>query len=730
MNPSEPSAIKEASGAPAILADVVVSSPSFLLLFLASFVALYFELVVIRYLATEIRIFAYLKNLALIASFFGIGLGMILEKTSRTLKRLFPWITATLLLLIRFASVFKLTHLPIPTFGYKVYTVQPIVLSGNFHALSVFVTILIYLAVVPGIMYLIVAFFTTLGGFVGESLRQFAPLPGYGINLAGSLAGIAIFTVVSFLGAPPAVWILLGLLAVVPFFARQRLALVVFGLTVGVMALPQPGTSWSPYYRIELSEVPPPTGWPHPAAYWASVNHDFHQVMIDMSPEFTTKYPDFVPNKYVRSYLELPYRFDPHPNRVLVVGAGTGNDVASALEHGANHVDAVEIDPYILALGRKYHSNHPYDSPRVTVFVDDARAFFTKTTEKYDLIVFAALDSQTMLSSLSSIRLDNYVYTVESFREARSLLKQNGTLVMTFGSGKTFLSERLFAMLENAFQKSPLAYSTGNGIGVAFVEGYGATPQTIEGYPEITGEMQSHVASALLAADHWPFLYLESRTIPFAIWTVLVLFLYFATVTLQRRVPLRRIASRQGLHLFFLGAGFMLLETKGVTELSLLFGSTWIVNAVVIAAFLTMGLLANTVIRIRPVSRKVAYSLLIVILAAGMFVPYALLEALATPEKVMAAAFLAGLPVFFSGMIFSRSFKDVEQPAQALGINLLGAVVGGVLENLVMVGGTAILGFLALVLYGLSAGCVPGLSSQQETSTELGGAIAKPASLE
>jgi hypothetical protein len=195
-----------------------------------------------------------------------------------------------------------------------------------------------------------------------------------------------------------------------------------------------------------------------------------------------------------------------------------------------------------------------------------------------------------------------------------------------------------------------------------------------------------------------------------------VLFLYFATAVLQRRGQLRNFASRQVLHLFFLGAGFMLLETKGVTELSLLFGSTWIVNAVVITAFLAMGLLANTFIIFKPVPRGIAYAVLFMILLVGMFVPYSLLGALPATAKVLAAATLAGIPVFFSGLIFSRSFRDVTHPAQALGINLLGAVVGGVLENFVMIGGTLILGILALLLYGLSAAFVPAPSSRKEAA--------------
>jgi hypothetical protein len=95
----------------------------------------------------------------------------------------------------------------------------------------------------------------------------------------------------------------------------------------------------------------------------------------------------------------------------------------------------------------------------------------------------------------------------------------------------------------------------------------------------------------------------------------------------------------------------------------------------------------------------------------------------------VAAATLAGLPVFFSGLIFSRSFRDVAQPAQGLGINLLGAVVGGVLENLVMIGGTPILGILAFLLYGASAAFVPTHLPQEGTFATSAKDAPEPASL-
>jgi hypothetical protein len=249
----------------------------------------------------------------------------------------------------------------------------------------------------------------------------------------------------------------------------------------------------------------------------------------------------------------MAYQLVRNPGEVLVVGAGTGNDVAAALRHGATHVDAVEIDPVILHLGREYHPECPYDSPRVTVHVDDGRPSSRNQT-RYDLIVFGYLDSHTMLTSFSSIRLDNYDYTLD----------------------------------------------------------------------------------------------------------------------------------------------FLLLETKAVTELALLFGSTWVVNAVVIGAVLTMALLANAFIMYRPVSRRSAYIGLFVFLAVSALFPYAILEALPTPAKVAAAGIIAALPVFFTGLVFSRSFRDVSKPAPALGVNLLGAVIGGVSENTVMVAGTPILRVLAI----------------------------------
>jgi Spermine/spermidine synthase domain len=685
-------------------------------LFLASFLALYFELVVIRYLSTEIRIFAYVKNLALVASFFGIGLGMMV-KPPKLVRTLFSFITALLFLIIAFAPWLRLTHLPVPGGGYEMFGHSGGGPEGAWGILWLFGSTLLFFIAVPGILYLVVIFFVMLGGLIGEQLALLQPLRGYGWNLAGSLAGILAFTALSFSGAPPSIWLAAGAIVAIPFFTRDRWTIAVFLMVVGILALPpvmnlhdhnydiaglslSRKTFWSPYYRITLYETPAFQNWARPSAYILDVNHDYHQKILDLSPEFLShRFSGAELNRQGAVAYALPYRLASHPQRVLVVGAGTGNDVAAALRNGATHVDAVEIDPLLIKLGRLYHPERPYDSPKVTVVVDDARAYFKRANQKYDLIVFGFLDSHTMFSSLSVLRLDDYVYTLESYREAKSLLAARGTMVLGFDSGRSsYITDRIFYTLSSAFGKPPNAYFTGwDGAGVEFVEGEGSKT-TLAEYPEISAEIQSRQASVTESTDRWPFLYLRSRTIPISMVGTIILFVVFCLSMLRRHTSISQLAKPQNLHFFLLGAGFMLLETKAVTELSLLFGSTWVVNSVVITAFLVMAMLGNLLVIFRQVPRQFSYLMLFLSLVIGLFLPQFHILI-----KAPFAAFVTSVPIFFSALIFSSSFRSMDKPAEGLGVNLLGAVMGGLLENTVMIGGTPILGILALVLYGSSA---------------------------
>ena len=354
------------------------------------------------------------------------------------------------------------------------------------------------------------------------------------------------------------VWLLVGFLLLVPFFPR-RTSIILFLLAIGAVAVPQPNTLWSAYCRIEFVPLPSPPGSNQIAANSVVTNHVWYQWLADLSPAFLQQYPNAEPNRFLAPYYDLPYRLVPHPRNVLISGAGTGNDVAAALRPGAEPIDAVELDAVILWLGRQLHPEGPHQSPKVTAHVDDARAFLKKT----DLIVFACLDSTTLLSGFSSLRLDNYVYTVESFSkcEARSVSRR---LVSAF-----------FRHGPQLCHRSPLRLH-GQGIrsrpGGLFHTPLGKWPGpncVISELPNANRELQSK-ENVILATDHWPFLYLQSRSVPGSILVVSALFLVAAWLLLRKLARLRGTTNRFSRHFFFfLGAGFLLLETKAVTQMSL-----------------------------------------------------------------------------------------------------------------------------------------------------------------
>ncbi len=635
------------------------------------------------------------KNLPLIASFFGLGLGMAIGRTIRTLSRIFPVIAVVLFLLIALAPVLRLTHIPAPSEDYFLFGQDEGVVTHVFGVMR-------YVLVMLSITSLVVAFFVHVGIVIGESLSRVPSLTGYAVNLGGSLAGILVFTIISFLWMPPGIWLLIGLVVALPFLYKRPAAIVLFLFVTVVVTATQGNTYWSPYYRIALEPFPYPGGVRHPQVYLLTANHDGHQTIFDHSPEGIAGYQATEFNRAALDRYDFPYLFVSRPTDVLVVGAGTGNDVAAALRHGAQHVDAVEIDPVIVDLGRRFHHEKPYDSPHVSIHIDDARAFFHKTTKRYDLIVFGFLDSLTVLSSYSSVRLDNYVYTVDSLAEARKLLRNGGMLVLSFNSHRSFLTERLFATLEHAFGSAPQAYRV-NAFDIVLIERRGKSLDLATDFKEISADLSQKVGSASVATDQWPFLYLTHPTIPKSVLWVLMPFLVGSVIILHKTIGLRSLGQGQGLQFFFLGAGFLLLETKAVMELSLLFGSTWVVNAVVITAFLIMALVANSYAMWLPVPRTAAYALLIAVLTCELIFSFERLNSLHGTTKLLVAAALVGLPIFFSGLIFSRSFRDVIDPGQALGVNLLGAVIGGALENAVMLVGTHALDVLPIILYAIAA---------------------------
>ena len=324
-------------------------------LFLTSFVLLYFELICIRWIPAYIRYLSYFSNFILLASFLGIGIGILL---SNRRKMVMPKIPIMLFLLVSVGGI-SLFELRIPS-------IQVLYFGAGEAAAQAENWI-----VLPVVFILITLTFVQLARPLGKLLTTLPPLQAYALDILGSMAGTAAFFVMSYLSLPSILWFVLLILALLLLMPKPDIILTwpfLFGTLLLVFLL-SGDSYWSPYYRIQVTSN-------NIDGYIISVNNIGHQ---EMRP---------YPNKetfYFRVYDILGEKAF---KNVLVLGAGTGSDVSIALQNGAEHIDAVEIDPLIYKLGRKLNPDHPYDDPRVSVYVNDGRAFLRNSTSQYDLIIF------------------------------------------------------------------------------------------------------------------------------------------------------------------------------------------------------------------------------------------------------------------------------------------------------------------------------------------------------
>jgi len=408
----------------------------------------------------------------------------------------------------------------------------------------------------------------------------------------------------------------------------------------------------------------------------------------------------------------LPFRFAVASPSVLVVGAGSGNDVAGAIRGNSRSIDAVEIDPAILRLGRA-HPEKPYESSTVTAHLADARAFMRRTDKRYDLVLFGLLDSHTQQSEYANMRIDNYVYTEESLREARGLLSANGVLFLKFQVDRDWLGQRLYALLTRAFGKTPVVFAAEPGYGaggVCFVISPGEqVEKTIAEDPQLRAFVAQqarsfdHEQPVPLTTDDWPYLYQRKKSIPVVFLTLSLLVVGLALGyrrTISTQAVSTEHAGQSSMFFFAMGAGFLLLETQTVSRLALFFGTTWQVNGVAIGSVLAALVLANLVIEKYGPSLNRWWILvgLLVALISVYVVPFHRI-----PGSIVAvgsvAAILFAIPVFFAGLLFAGEFRFAQSPSAALAANMMGAVAGGLMENLSLVVGLRALLLIAALLY-------------------------------
>ena len=689
-------------------------------LLLLSLSALFLELAFIRWIPGSVRVAGYFTNMILIASFLGLGTGAIL---SRFRRDLFGWWPLTFVLLSLSTIVFGALGQDNPP-GESEF----IWAGGPWHAFdekigwlwtlnswlweSVATTLqgLSFYVVITVLFVLTAAHFTLLGHRIGLLFAELKPLKAYGYDLAGSVIGILLFTLVSRLQAPPIAWFLLGSagLAIVTNWrglAGVLRAVGVAGSLLIVLASSH-GYHWSPYYKMEVSPVDEnmttdaaPVDEPRQLGYRIRVNNDYHQTALNLGPNA----PDVHFVRDWRARYDAPYKHF-KAGRVLVLGAGSGNDVQAALRNGATHVTAVEIDPSLASLGKEQHPERPYSDERVTLVIDDARSFLKSTEETFDTIIYGFLDSHTLMTSFSTLRIDNYVYTIQGLTEAVSRLEPGGHIALSFASVRPFLGMRLHRMLALAAgfdsHAIPLVEPGGDRPPPPLVEKvppFGhllVVPRQADWRPPTEEQIaEANVAGRDLATDDWPFLYLKKPAIPphYLFFMGLVILLGLLSFSLVEREQ-----RRLNLEFFFLGAGFLLLETRSVTEIALLFGSTWEVNALAFGAVLFAVLIANMVVsRVSKMPIGLLYVGVIGMLVFGYLLPPGALYVDNIFARMALCGFVLYSPIFLAGLVFSSRFRGTANPNLLFGSNLLGAMTGGALEY-----GSLVLGLPPLYLVG------------------------------
>ena len=683
---------------------------------------LFLEMLLVRWVGTELRIFAYLQNGVLVATFLGLGLGCW---RSRQPVRLLPAAAALALVGFTVVDPFGWSIGETLTQGLTAFQDSPVwwtraEMQPHVRTALIFFSVVVTFALLGALA----AIFAPLGQWLGRWMEADPrPIRAYTANIAGSLLGITAFVALTAARTSPAAWLTVAALGLLPLLrhsaesARRRAlaaALIVSVTTLVWARRPERDTLWSPYQKLSLAPLEVKgrdAGVVTTCGERVTVNNVTYQAMLDFDPARRAARPDLYPPAEIPySQYVLPFRLAGPRGRVLVVGAGAGNDVAGALAAGAWAVDAVEIDPLIADVGRRRHPSRPYDSPSVQLAVTDARAFFKRASGPYDLVWFGLLDSHTTPSAYANVRLDHFVYTRESLAEVRRLLAPSGVVVLLFEAETPWIADRLAGLLRQAFDEPPLAlwirsHSACIGWGgllliggsreaLAPVRARAAADPAVAPRVLSPGALGFHTR---LTSDDWPYLYLPRPMVP-RYHLVVAAAAVAVAVLLLRRV--RGPGAPVDATMLLLGAGFMLLEVAGVSRAALLFGTTWTVNAYVVGAILGMILLANLAasrVRVTPSGWPIA-GLLASLLALAL-VPAAAFTALPLPARIVFGGGFLALPVFFSGLVFVSAWSAAERRDLALGSNLIGSLVGGVLSMLTMVIGFRGLTFLTLAVY-------------------------------
>ena len=671
----------------------------YILIALAAGLGLFLELAIIRIHSSYFQLFAYFKNLSLLSCFLGLGVGYSFSKV-----RLYSlnWTFPLVALQVSFMYILKDT--PVTLFFQnpvsEIWNMGQSIAVGSLHV------ILIYFFISVIFLFNAVAFIP-LGHLVARLMLNTDPLKAYSYDLIGAIAGICLFTILSFLWTGPTIWLVISFSILIFFQFNLKINIkfscitfVILILSLNIFNDTSKMDLHSPYQNVSVkfnnNQLQPIT---------VQSNNIWLQTPLDLSNESNQRKNLEWHKFYIVPFTSTNYDF----KDILIVGSGTGNDVATAIRYSKGNIDAVEIDPLVANLGEKFHPENPYSNSRVNLIINDARNFIKEIDKKYDLIVYSVLDSHANLSSKGGVRLDSYVYTVESFYEAKKKLKENGVMFLSFAVSTEQMGNKIFKMLKMNFDNEPKIltrdYKTDDKNFIEGIYSFVVSNKDLSLDLSKSNFIETNVfkdkkfyEDVDVSTDDWPFFYMSYRIYPVS-YVVLISVIFLISWFFLKNLT-KMSLSKFSYPSFFLGVGFMLMETKGITELAKIYGSTWFVVSIVITAILSMAYLANLFI-IKGI--KISINQIYFFLILSLLLSYSVTFINFYNYPILLLKFIIPIvltfPVFFSGLAFSRELVRYGSTANALSCNILGAIVGGLLEYNSMYFGFKFLYLVAIFFY-------------------------------
>jgi predicted membrane-bound spermidine synthase len=446
----------------------------------------------------------------------------------------------------------------------------------------------------------------------------------------------------------------------------------------------------------------------------------------------------------------LPY-YRGTKDRVLIIGPGGGLDVLLALLGGAREITAVEVNPAAVSAVERFadYNGGLYRNRNVRVVVGEGRNYVRRMHERYDLIYLPLVVTQAAETVGYSL-VENYVFTVEAFRDYLAHLRPGGRLVIKAHDLKDLTRAFVTALatLERGgrgpaeaarqllvFQKDPAAlrdssrvmypllilrdtpYSVAEAeqaftLGVAanlaplFVPGVYELPMfrgLARGEQSLQAFATAFPARVSPTTDDSPFFYEYSRPLPtHLLWllggvAILALLLVGLAGSVGRRGARRWAHWSSVAYFAVLGGAFMLVEIPVLQRSIFALGYPTLAFSVVLFALLTgagIGSYLSAWVADANLERSVARASLLagVLAAAWLWGAPLLLDRGLEADLLSRSLLTMGLlfPLGFSmGIPFPLGIRLLKREGQAAAVPWMWAV-NGVISVVASVGAVAV----------------------------------------